>query len=113
MKTITINSFELHIAETFYEWRKEIKERIVEGFDTHHIAGRYGILRYMVENILIEPHGIHIYEKSLDEKKRKIHRDYVRMHIPKKLLLTLYSIRDKYKYRDPTGKRYIELMEKE
>ena len=111
MKTLTINDITLHIANNLTEFKREIKKKkdYKAMYHPHHICGRQGILRYMIENIKWTPPSIHVREKSMSLKERVQLNRYIKLTVDKKLFGVLLDIKDNYRI-DPTQKVYKEMM---
>ena len=60
------------------ELKKATQASYQPGFQTHHIVGRVGILKLLVENILYVPSWIHGTQKSTSMDERDIFDLYVR-----------------------------------
>ena len=113
MKILKIDNLTLHIADTEYEYRKALKNRkdYVRGWHPHHIAGRYGILKLMIENIIFINPALHVDEKCGELNRRRLFKESIKHNVDNTLYKTLIAIRDHYKYLDATGRKYIEALE--
>jgi len=90
IQAIEIDGFVYHVARDESAWREESRKRwwfVVNqeaNWHMHHVMGRYGILKYMVENSCPILASMHMWEKSGD--KAKVDRlqwnamDMIRIH---------------------------------
>jgi len=114
MKTFEYEGIVFHLAETVAEWKREIRKKTEfygKTWHYHHVMGRIGILRLLVENgVLIDPwwHG---KEKSTDTNTRLAFGKYIQNIVGKTMYKVLMKIRDYYKYQDATGRKFKELVE--
>ena len=115
MKTFNYEGIEFHLASNEAEWKREIRKR-TDYYETtwyyHHIQGRIGILRLLVENGVLLNEWWHGKEKSLDSKDRYALGKYIEHSITKTLYKVLMKIRDHYKYIDATGRKFQDLLDK-
>ena len=95
VKSVTINGYTYHIAPNMNVWRAEAKRRwdFIDGWwhyddfiHWHHVAGRYGILKHMIENSCPMSESLHIYEKCGDKRySDKVHEE------AKDMILTYFN----------------------
>ena len=84
-------------------WREEVSSSssFFPGefrYDYHHIGGRSGCLRWMVENGVMIPRALHGKEKSTDPKDRiKFHHDIQKL-VGKKKFGRILRIKNWYRY---------------
>jgi len=109
MKLIKIGNKTYRLANNLNEWRKEVRKLWWnrEG-EPHHIMGRWGILKHLVENGIIISPEIHRKEKSKSLEERiefhKLIRDLVINRFGEEFYVNLLKIRDKEKYMPKTLK---------
>ena len=66
--------------------------------DFHHIGGRDGCLRWLVENGVIVSRTLHILEKSLDSRERSKFHHFVQKLVGKKRYTEMIRIKNWYRY---------------
>ena len=85
-------------------WRKEVllsSSLSVSNteLDIHHIAGRVGCLRWLVENGIMIPRPLHILEKSTSHDDRVKFHHRIQKLVGKKKFGELLRIKNWYKYQ--------------
>ena len=86
-------------------WRKEVcfsssfSSAPEDKYDVHHIAGRDGCLRWLVENGIMIPRYLHNSEKSLEHDVRVGFHHHIQKLVGKKKFGQLLRIKNWYKYQ--------------
>ena len=86
-------------------WRKEVLlsssfSSAPEGeYDYHHIGGRVGCLRWIVENGIMIPRHLHILEKSTSHDDRVKFHHKIQKLVGKKKFGEILRIKNWYKYQ--------------
>ena len=73
IREITIDGITYHLARNITVWRAEIHKRYPQyprDWPCHHVFGRNGILKLLIENGVPIPPDIHIHEKSTNPMLR-------------------------------------------
>ena len=81
MKIITFRTKEFHLAETKSELRQAVQAMYfydLSSFQTHHVQGRIGIMKMLVENNLPISPWIHGLQKSTNVQDRETFDTYVK-----------------------------------
>ncbi len=78
MREITFRTEKYYVAETMAELKKATHARHQPGFQPHHIFGKVGIMRMVVENILYLSPWVHGMQKSTSVDDRNTFEMYVR-----------------------------------
>jgi hypothetical protein len=115
IRTIRINGHEYHLARDLQVWRTEVKKARgydILGGDCHHIMGREGILKLLIENGIYFDSEIHCYQKSLSTEERRKFRREVARYIPLDLLGRLDDIKHQQRADPACFKNLIEGGEK-
>jgi len=97
VQKVIINGHEYHLARDLPVWRKEVKKRC--GYtsmagECHHIMGRTGILKLLIENGVYLSFTTHSFQKSLSTKERDWFSKEVQRYIPFDLYDRLLKIKN-------------------
>lgn len=114
MKTFEYEGIEFHLAGSEAELKREIRKRTEfygRNWHYHHVMGRIGILRLLVENVMLLDPWWHGKEKSIDSRQRYMLGKFIERKVGKVMYKVLMKIRDYYKYQDATGKKFQDLLE--
>jgi len=93
-----------HLAKNEKEWKEAVARRSVgRGWsngkgDYHHIAGRHGKLRWMVENGIQIPRKLHGLQKDLDFRKRVVFQKKIKSVVGADLYERLWDMRHFFKF---------------
>ena len=88
LQAIEIDGYVYHIARDEKTWREESRRRwqyVISSYGNwtihmHHVMGRYGILKHMVENSCPLTNTLHTWEKCGDKAKAdRVHAEAKRM----------------------------------
>ena len=97
VQKVEINNNIYHLARDLPVWRKEVKKRC--GYtsmpgECHHIMGRTGILKLLIENGVYLSLTTHSFQKSLSTKERDWFSKEVQRYIPLDLYDRLMEIKN-------------------
>ena len=97
VQRVTINDHEYHLARDLTVWREEVKKQY--GYSSmpgecHHIMGRTGILKLLIENGVYLSLTTHSFQKSLSTKARDWFSKEVQRYIPLDLYDRLLKIKN-------------------
>lgn len=107
------------VAKSLAVWRKLVKEEAEEylhfGYDRsnytpHHIAGRDGLLKLIVENGCMVPNEIHGLQKAAKKEDRQKVDRYVIKVRGERLYNSLMDMRFYFRNVDPTGRLLKEQL---
>ena len=102
MREITFRTKIYHVAGSLAELKKAKPE--MWGMQMHHIFGRTGILKLLVENIIYVTPWVHGMQKSLSVDDRNTFEMYVRNVVGEVLWENLKELADYIKNQNPIYK---------
>jgi hypothetical protein len=95
VQVVKINDHEYHLARDLTVWRKEVKKNSdLNNGECHHIMGRTGILKLLIENGVYISLTTHSFQKSLSTKERDWFTKEVKRYIPLDLYDRLLKIKN-------------------
>ena len=101
MREITFRTHKYYVAETMAELKKATYASHQPGLQPHHIFGKVGIMRMVVENILYLSPWVHGMQKSLSVDDRNTFEMYVRNVVGEVLWENLTELADYIKNINP------------
>lgn len=103
MRIITWRTKEFHLAESQSELKIAVKAMCywAPGMQPHHIQGKIGIMRMLVENILYVTVWIHGLQKSMNPHDRETFDMYVKNLIGDERWNNLKELGDYIKNQNP------------